>query len=169
MLTYKAYWTRQRVNLGWNLYMEIRESTLACISHTRGERWVLRSWGDWFGCWILQENPSLRIWGIALEVRDNFAELGEDLSLAQREFRIFCLVIKGDDHVLNLKRCKRECKRREQNGDTSSPQRSSSPCLSLTLSQLWRNWVIPCSLTWSAYTFASSHVRGVPRYRRPML
>lgn len=50
------------------------------------------------------ENWSLRSWGVTLEVGDDFAELGENLSLTKREFRIFCLVIKGDDHVLDLKK-----------------------------------------------------------------
>lgn len=46
----------------------------------------------------------LRIWGIILEVSDDFAKLGEDLSLTEREFGIFRLIIEGDDHVLNLKK-----------------------------------------------------------------
>lgn len=37
-LAYNAYWARRKVSLGWNLCMEIRELTLTCISHTRGER-----------------------------------------------------------------------------------------------------------------------------------
>lgn len=114
------------------------------------------------------ENWDLRIWGIILEASDDFAEPGEDLSLTEREFGVFCLVIKGDDHVLDLKMSEEGCQRRMPVGGTSSPQRSSSPCLSLTLSQVWRNWVMPCSLTWEAYLLASSQVRGVPRYRRPM-
>jgi hypothetical protein len=36
-LAYNAYWTLRKVNLGWNLCMEIRELTLTYNSHTRGE------------------------------------------------------------------------------------------------------------------------------------
>ena len=37
-LAYNAYWTLRKVNLGWNLCMEIRELTPTYNSHTRGER-----------------------------------------------------------------------------------------------------------------------------------
>lgn len=37
-----------------------------------------------------------------LEVSDAFVELGKDFSLPEREFRIFCFIIKSDNHVLNL-------------------------------------------------------------------
>lgn len=42
-LAYNAYWTLRKVNLGWNLCMEIRGSTLTCISRTRGEKQAVRS------------------------------------------------------------------------------------------------------------------------------
>ena len=51
---------------------------------------------------------------------------------------------------------------------TSSPHSSPSPTLPLSLSQICRNCVIPCSRTWSAYFSASFHANGVPSARRPI-
>ena len=86
------------------------------------------------------KNWFLRNWDIILDVNDAFAEFGEDFSLTERNFCIFCHVIEGNDHVFDLVKAGEEfgCQHREpvKVGDTSSPQRNSSPCLSLTLSQV---------------------------------
>lgn len=62
-----------------------------------------------------------------------------------------------------------ELTRKAGDGGTSSPQRSSSPCLSFSLSQMCKNWDIPWYLTWSAYFLPSGQARGVPRESNPMV
>jgi len=91
------------------------------------------------------------------------------ISVCRRDSLAFLVSSSKDATIYSIsKRCQDTDMQGESTLGTSSPQKSSSPHLSLSRSHVCNSWVMPWERMWSARGFASFHARGVPKDRRPI-